>query len=244
MLDFLGTIAITATMVVVFNALLATLPVPRLARLGLAAAVGVFIGLSVALGASGEYSDAGRRVFPMIGAMFAVPLVATGTAALLLPRVRTALLALPLPLLIGLNLPRIFGGFFLLLAADGRLGGPFPHYAGWGDVLTGVLALPVALLAATAATDGRQWIVGAWNAFGVLDLVVAVTLGVVSSPGSPLQVVDAGVGSAAVQHLPWALIPTVLVPAWLIVHGVIFAQLRTRAVATGARISVISSPAH
>jgi hypothetical protein len=36
-----------------------------------------------------------------------------------------------------------------------------------------------------------------------------------------------------VQLLPWALIPTVLVPFYLISHGIVFAQLRARRI--GAR---------
>jgi hypothetical protein len=59
-------------------------------------------------------------------------------------------------------------------------------------------------------------------------VAAAVTLGTLSANGSPLQLIHAGVGSAAVQHLPWSLIPTVLVPAYLILHGIIFAQLRAR----------------
>jgi hypothetical protein len=39
----------------------------------------------------------------------------------------------PPPLLIGLNAGRVFGVFFLLLAATGRMGGPFPFSAGWGE---------------------------------------------------------------------------------------------------------------
>jgi hypothetical protein len=59
----------------------------------------------------------------------------------------------------------------------------------------------------------------------MLDLVVALILGISSANGSPLQIIHAGVGSAGVQTLPWSLIPTVLVPMFLIVHAVIFAQL-------------------
>jgi len=64
-----------------------------------------------------------------------------------------------------------------------------------------------------------------WNAFGMLDLVVALALGVVSANGSPLQMIHAGAGSEGVQMLPWSLIPTVLVPMFLIVHAAVFAQL-------------------
>ena len=67
-----------------------------------------------------------------------------------------------------------------------------------------------------------------WNAFGMLDLVAAVTLGTLSSEGFVVQVFSGDPGSAAVQHMPWLLIPTVLVPFYLITHGIIFAQLRQR----------------
>jgi cytochrome bd-type quinol oxidase subunit 2 len=67
-----------------------------------------------------------------------------------------------------------------------------------------------------------------WNWFGTLDLFAAVALGVTSANGSPLQLIHAGAGSEAIQSLPWSLVPTVLVPFYLIMHGIIFAQLRTR----------------
>ena len=220
MLDFYGTIALSTVTIVTFNAL----PVSRLHRLELAIAIGAFIGLSLALSSSGAYAN-DPRMFPLIGAMLATPLVATALTALASPAARSAMLAVPTPLLVGLNVSRVIGGFFLLLAADGRLGGPFPQFAGWGDVITGALALPVAAIAARGSA-GRRWLLGAWNTFGTLDLIVAVTLGVVSANGAPLQLIHAGAGSAAVQALPWSSIPTVLVPAFLIIHGVIFAQLR------------------
>jgi hypothetical protein len=40
-----------------------------------------------------------------------------------------------------------------------------------------------------------------------------------------LQLIHAGVGSEAMQQLPFCLVPTVLVPFYLITHGIIFAQL-------------------
>src|SRR5262249_40221685 len=68
----------------------------------------------------------------------------------------------------------------------------------------------------------------AWNAFGAFDLVVAVTLGIMSRNGSPLQLIHAGVGTAAMTTLPWSLVPSVLVPFFLIAHAIAFAQLRAR----------------
>jgi hypothetical protein len=62
----------------------------------------------------------------------------------------------------------------------------------------------------------------------LLDLVVAVSLGVTSRNGSPLQLIHAGAGSAAISTAPWALIPLVLVPLFIIGHLVVFARMQTR----------------
>jgi hypothetical protein len=66
-----------------------------------------------------------------------------------------------------------------------------------------------------------------WNAFGMLDLIAAIGLGVMSAGGSRLQVFP-GPGSEAMQHLPWSFVPTVLVPLWMIMHVIIWAKLRRK----------------
>jgi hypothetical protein len=225
MLDFIGTVALTAAIIVSINALGGAMPLTTTQRVVLSLAAGLWVGLAAALSAANMYAGSHPVGPQTIGSVIAFPLGATALAAALSPAVRATLLAMPMPFLIGLNVWRIGGGFFLLLAADGRLDGPFPYSAGWGDIITGVLALPVAWLALRGGSDRMVF---AWNAFGMLDLIVAITLGVLSANGSPLQLIHAGVGSAAVQVLPWSLIPTVLVPMFLIVHAVIFAQLRAK----------------
>ena len=77
--------------------------------------------------------------------------------------------------------------------------------------------------------ESRGWRAAlvAWNVFGLLDLVTAVTLGVLSSPG-PLRRLFAEPGSGEVSTLPWLLIPGYLVPLLMVTHGVIFRRaLRT-----------------
>jgi hypothetical protein len=222
MLDFAGTIAVTAIMVVVINAVISTLAVSRLQRIAAALAVGLWVGLAAASANAGLFAVA--TPFPIIGLYLAAPLLGVAALASLSPAWRAALLGLPTPLLVGLNLSRPIGLFFLLLAAEGRLSGPFPVLAGWGDILVGVLALPAFLIALRPAHGGRSFL-AAWNGLGALDLIVAVTLGVVSAEGS-VQLFDGGAGSAAVQDLPWAFIPTVLVPFYLTVHALLYVQIR------------------
>ncbi|NOJ40550.1 hypothetical protein [Bradyrhizobium australiense] len=222
MLDFIGTIVLVAAIIVSINALTGAMPISTSQRIALSIGAGLWAGLAAALAAANQFRGASPLGPLMIGAVIAFPLVATAVAGSISASVRASLLGMPMPFLIGLNVWRVAGGFFILLAAEGRLAGPFPYSAGWGDVITGALALPVAWLALRGQGKSLVW---AWNAFGMLDLVVAITLGVISANGSPLQMIHAGPGSEAVQMLPWSLIPTVLVPMFLIVHAVIFRQL-------------------
>lgn len=224
MLDFLGIIATTALMVFAVNALITFMDIPRSAKLTLAAIAGLWIGLSAAAASAGWIAISAP--FPIIGIFVATPLIAAAIAAAW-PAAREAMLSVPVPLLIGLNIGRVFAVLFLLLAAEGRLAGPFPYFAGWGDIITGVLAIPLIWLATYEGAKTNAAI-AAWNIFGTGDLVLAIALGVTSSEGAPLQVFHAAPGSEAMQHLPWSFVPTVLVPFWLILHVIIWVQLRRR----------------
>jgi hypothetical protein len=217
MLDAIDTIFVFASAAVILVAMTR--------RLIVAGIAGAWFGLAIVAAASGAFD--GKSTGPLVVLfLFAFPLV-VAALAWLRPSVRAVWLAIPMQRLIGLNVIRSIGFMFLLLAADGRLSGPFPYSAGWGDVITGVFALPVALSVARG-TASRARIV-AWNAFGLLDLIAAVSLGVVSQPGSNVQLLHVGVGSTAITHLPYSLIPTALVPFFIVTHLVIFAQLRARA---------------
>jgi hypothetical protein len=222
MLDFIGTIVLVAAIIFSINALTGAMPISSSQRIALSVGAGLWTGLAAALSGANLFLGSNPVGPPTIGTVIALPMVATGVAAWISPSLRVTLLGMPMPFLIGLNVWRVAGGFFLLLAAEGRLAGPFPTSAGWGDIITGMLALPVAWLALRGQAKALIW---TWNAFGMLDLVAALALGIISANGSPLQIIHAGQGSEAVQMLPWSLIPTVLVPMFLIVHGVVFARL-------------------
>jgi hypothetical protein len=196
-------------------------------RLTIAAVGGGWVGLAVILGASGRLAFAPNSPVPLVGVLFAAPLLAFGVLALASKKVRATLLGIPLQLLIGLNAMRIVGVLFLLDFLAKSLNGPFPFFAGLGDMITGTLAIPLALRVARSGGPSARAIAG-WNAFGVLDLMVAVGLGITSAAGSPLQLIHAGVGSQAMQYLPLCLVPTVLVPFYLLTHATVAAQLRVR----------------
>ena len=232
MLDLIGTTILTASIAVNLNAAITTMPLSPVQKLTTVSIAGLWIGLAIALATTGIYAATATPV-PVVGIMVGLPVIVIGAAALLSTGVRETLLALPVPLLIGLNALRIFpGAFMVLLASQGQLSGPFPQSAGWGDIVVGLTAIPLTFAVARSFAGNRSTVL-AWNILGTLDLVAAVGLGVISAPGSPLQILGGSVGSAAMWSLPWSNIPTLLVPFYLITHGVIFARL--------ARVGTVSS---
>ena len=224
MLDQIRTVTLIAAIVFSFGAVATAIPASRATRLAFLAVAGLWTGFAFAMAQSGALAGtlAGTPI-PPIGIVVAVPLVTAALAAALSPTFRQLALALPIDLLIGLNTLRMLGVFMLLLGLQDRIAGPFPYSAGWGDMITGALALPVV---AAMARGSNRLIPLAWNGFGALDLVLALALGVTTGPG-PLQIFGTGLsGPFAMLTLPWSLIPTVLVPFYLILHGIVFAQLR------------------
>lgn len=223
MLDLVGTTVLTAVIAVSLNAIIATMPLSSAQKLAAVTVAGLWIGFAIALGTTGVYAATATPV-PVVGLMAALPLIAVGAIAVSFAGARRALMALPLPLLIGLNATRVVGGFMVLLALQGRLSGPFPQIAGWGDVIVGVAAVPLIAASARDLAASRAAVL-AWNTLGALDLVSAVALGVLSAPGSPLQAFGATIGSTAMWSLPWSNIPTLLVPLYMITHAIVFARL-------------------
>jgi hypothetical protein len=224
MLELIGTTVLTAAIAVTLNAAITMMPLSPVQKLTTVTVAGLWIGLAIALATTGIYASTATPV-PVVGVMVALPLIAIGAAASLSSSLRETLLALPVSLLLGLNALRILpGAFILLLASQGKLSGPFPQSAGWGDIIVGVIAIPLMLAAARNFAGSRRALL-AWNILGTLDLLEAVALGVLSAPGSPMQIFGGAIGSTAMWSLPWSSIPTLLVPFYFITHGIIFARL-------------------
>ena len=87
-------------------------------------------------------------------------------------------------------------------------------------------AIPLAAMLMLGFEMRRTWL-GIWNAMGALDLVVAVSLGLLSAPSTPIRVFTEGPGTQAMTTLPWTFIPAMLVPIFLLVHFAIATKLRT-----------------
>src|SRR5882672_11675572 len=102
MLDFIGMVITAALMVIVVNALTIFLEVSRAAKIALAAVIGVWIGLAAAVAQAGWL--AGSRPMP-VGLFVMVPLLAAAFATAW-PAARKAMLSIPMPVMIALNVAR------------------------------------------------------------------------------------------------------------------------------------------
>ncbi len=118
--------------------------------------------------------------------------------------------------LIGVQVYRLLGAVFLIGYAQGQLPGVFALPAGIGDVLIGLAAPAVAALVRVRHPWSRPLAV-LWNIVGLADLVMAVTLGVLSAPG-PFHLLALDHPNRAISAYPFVLIPTVGVPLSILLH--------------------------
>src|SRR5580692_4546793 len=115
--------------------------------------------------------------------------------------------------------PRVAGVAFLFYLALGHLPALFALPAGLGDITAGIAAPLVARrLAQGRGRRGALW----FNAFGMTDLVVALTLGTLTG----FQLLNVTPSGAPISELPLALIPTAAVPLLFALHITSVAALR------------------
>ncbi|HEV2784002.1 MAG TPA: hypothetical protein VGX25_31830 [Actinophytocola sp.] len=158
-----------------------------------------------------------------IGLAILVPIGAAGLALWLSPTARTWARSLDLQLLITMQAWR-YGGFaFIALWAAGLLPAGFALPAGLGDI---AIATAAPFVARHTAAHGPTRVFYAWTALGILDLVVAVTLGILNSPG-PFGLLAGDPTTAVVDTFPVALIPAFGVPLMIVLHLLSLARVRS-----------------
>jgi hypothetical protein len=111
---------------------------------------------------------------------------------------------------------RVAGVIFLWGVTQGILHPAFGIPAGVGDVLIGVTAIPFAFFLRKGYSWSKYALI-VWNVLGIADLVMAVSLGLLTSPNY---------GVSTMTIFPWVLVPTVAVPAALTLHGITLYRLR------------------
>jgi hypothetical protein len=223
-LDLLAAMELTLSAAIVVSALAIGFGDTAVRRIRLGAGLGAWFVVVVALAATEAFHYQGRIGVSGLGLAVVLPIVILSATVLRSAALRQALNTIPLSLLIGVNVVRVLGVMFVLLYLGGRLPAPFAPAAGWGDIIVGVTAMPVAWLAHRRGRDARPAIL-VWNIFGMADLIAAIGLGIVSSPG-PLHLIAPEPGSAIMATLPWMLIPAFLVPLLASTHLAVFYRLR------------------
>jgi len=179
------------------------------------AIVGTFIWLVVAtaVGLTGVLGavSAGPQLVALTLTVVAV-FVSTRVAV-----VRQSVDALPIQALVGIHVVRFIGIAFLVLGARGELSPLFAERAGWGDLTTATIA-GIFLLIGLAKTIPPRALV-AWNVFGIIDLIVAVTT-------AAFVVVRGDVpGMDPLLRLPLVLVPIFAVPLLFATHIALFRRL-------------------
>jgi hypothetical protein len=190
-------------------------------RLSVTLVLTVWFLLVLSLGAVGAFvAPAGTPPFPIAIAVGA-PLLLFFAWLRLSQSFREFVLALDLRFIAGVQAWRWAGLGFLSLYAYGVLPAVFALPAGLGDMAIGFTA-PWMLLALVRRPD---FAVSAafirWNVLGILDLVVAVTIGAMLASGAPGEI-----SAAPMASLPLLLIPAFLVPLFLMLHTAALMQSR------------------
>jgi hypothetical protein len=78
----------------------------------------------------------------------------------------------------------------------------------------------VAALVAQEAAGARR-AAYAWCLFGIADLVVAVTMGAMTSPGLPHTLLALQAPNLLITSYPLVMVPTFAVPLALMLHGLV-----------------------
>ena len=223
-IDLIGCIELTASAAIVIAALSSGLGLNTAMRVRIAAWLSAWFVVVVILAATRAlYYEHGLGA-PGLGVAVALPIAILYILVARVHSLREGFHRVPLWLLVSVHTVRLLGISFVVLYTAHRLPAPFAPIAGWGEIFVGATAPLVALLAYGRGVMTRPilWI---WNLIGALDLIAAVGLGVLSSPGLQ-HLILAEPSSAIMTTLPWLLIPGFLVPLLFAVHIGIFVRLK------------------
>lgn len=193
-------------------------------RLSVSLALGVWFLLVASLGATGAF--VARPGTPPFGIAIGVgaPLLLFFAWLRLSPSFREFVLSLDLRLIASMQAWRWAGLGFLTLYTYKVLPGIFALPAGLGDMAIGITApwMVLSLLRKPGFAASTAFV--RWNVLGILDLIVALSIGASSAAlatGAPGEV-----SAAPMAMLPLLLIPAFLVPLFLMLHTAALMQSR------------------
>ena len=184
-----------------------------------------WLGAAMALGAGGVFEASATRTFPALLIALVAPIAAGVWTFRRSAALRLALDSIPAPWLVGIQLYRVIGVVFLALYFGDLLPVEFALPAGAGDVVVG-LAAPVVAWMFVKRAQGSGFTLLGWNLVGVLDLVIAVATGFLTSPG-PLQAFSLDAPNDLITARPLVLVPAFAVPLSILLHLAVFRKLKS-----------------
>lgn len=188
-------------------------PIAVLLSLGLLA----WFAVAHVIGQANVYWAPHNLRLPTIPLGIILPIIVAVPLLLRSRRIAALVDAIPLSWLVGVQVYRVIGGVFLVLWWDERLPEEFALPAGIGDVAVGILAVVVAGMLVSGTANARSSAY-AWCLFGIADLVVAVTLGTLTSPGT-LHLLAPDQPNLLITAYPLVMVPTFAVPLSIILHA-------------------------
>jgi hypothetical protein len=189
-----------------------------------AVVLALWLGLVFLLGTQGAFVRTGDSPPLPIFFGFAIPLAVFFAAYFGWNSFRAFVLGADLRFVAAIQAWRWAGLEFLSLYAQGILPGLFAFPAGLGDMAIGASApwIVLGLVRHPAFTVSRRFVT--WNILGIVDLVIAVSMGTICSgifPG-----LTGNVTTSPMAQLPLVLIPAYLVPCFIMLHFTALAQAR------------------
>jgi hypothetical protein len=189
-----------------------------------AIALSAWFVLIVSLGAGGAFVARPGTPPLLMAVAVAAPLLVFWAWMQLSHSFRAFVLSLDLRVIVGIQAWRWAGLGFIDLYAYHVLPAVFALPAGLGDMAVGLTApwMIFALVRHPGFAASAAFI--RWNLLGILDLLVAITIGTLSATfatGAP-----GDINTAPMATLPLLLIPAFLVPLFLMLHAAALLQSR------------------
>ncbi len=176
------------------------------------------------LGRANVYWVPENLSLPTIQFAIAVPIIVLLPLLLRSSGVAKLIDSVPLHWLVGIQAYRSLGAIFLVLWWDGLLPWQFALPAGLGDVATGLGALAVAALLVGKASNALS-AAYAWCLCGIADLVIAVSMGALTSPGS-LHLLSLDAPNMLITAYPLVMVPSFIVPLSILLHALCIWKIR------------------
>ena len=203
------------------------------------ATLALWLGLVFVLASQGAFvGKAGSPPLPIFLG-FAIPLAVFFAAYLGWREFRTFILGADLRLVTAIEAWRWAGLGFLTLYAKGILPALFAFPAGLGDMAIGFTApwMVLSLVRDPSFAASRRYVM--WNILGIVDFVVALSMGTLCSGAFPaITSFNGNITTGSMAQLPLVLIPAFMVPFFTMLH--LTALFQARRLARSGKSATVS----